>query len=212
MSNETSNEMQPDEHPLDDSQAGDAAAEATASEQAAEEDVIQFDKVDESATEEKEPDGFSRLDQLEMQLAASEKRALVAVADLENYRKRANKQTRDQVKYASIGMMGELLESVDNLNRAVEAAEKEDANSSVMQGVKMVSDQILNILQSNKCEQIDSVGQPFDPNQHEAVMMQPSDEFEANTVMMEIRTGYKLHDRIIRPAQVFVSTGPATES
>ena len=72
----------------------------------------------------------------------------------------------------------------------------------------MVSDQILNILKANYCEQIESVGQPFDPNQHEAVQMQPSDEFEANTVMMEIRTGYKLHDRVIRPAQVFVSTGP----
>lgn len=212
MSNDTTNELQPDEHPLDESQAGDATTDPTAQERAAGEQEIQFEEVTESEAGEKEPDGFSRLDQLELQLAASEKRALVAVADLENYRKRANKQIQDQVKYASIGMMGELLESVDNLNRAVEAAEKEDTNSSVMQGVKMVADQILNILKSNKCELIESVGEPFDPNQHEAVQMQPSDEFEANTVMMEIRTGYKLHERIIRPAQVFVSTGPATES
>lgn len=154
-------------------------------------------------------DGFSLVDQLKRELAAAEKRALVAAADLENYRKRANKQIQEQVKYAPLGMMSELLEAVDNLNRAVHAADDENSNSTLIQGVEMVANQILDILKSHHCERIESVGQPFDPNLHEAVQMQPSDEFEANTVMMEIRTGYKLHDRVIRPAQVFVSTGPA---
>ena len=171
---------------------------------------VQFEQVDEAVTT-AENEEFSMADQLRIELADAEKRALIAAADLENYRKRANKQIQDQVKYASIGMMGELLEVVDNLNRAVEAAEKEDGSSALMQGVKMVSEQILNTLKSNHCEPIDAVGQPFDPNFHEAVQMQPSDEFGANTVMMEIRRGYKLHDRVIRPAQVFVSTGPKTE-
>lgn len=200
MSNDTTNDIQAEEQPLDESGV----------------DEVQFEEVNEQVDEavaaaEESDEGFSLVDQLKTELTAAEKRALVAAADLENYRKRANKQIQDQVKYASLNMMNELLESVDNLNRAVEAAEKEDANSALLLGVKMVSDQILNILKSNDCEQIESVGQPFDPNQHEAIQMRPSDEFEANTVMMEIRTGYKLHERVVRPAQVFVSTGPATQ-
>ena len=192
MSNDATNDIGADEQNVDETS----------------EQEIEFEEVTTSEPEE----SFSLVDQLKVELAAAEKRALIAAADLENYRKRANKQIQDQVKYASISMMGELLETIDNLNRAVEAAEKEDANSTLLQGVKMVSDQILNILKSNHCEPIESVGEPFDPNQHEAVQMQPSDEFDANTVMMEIRTGYRLHERVIRPAQVFVSTGPATES
>ena len=68
------------------------------------------------------------------------------------------------------------------------------------------------ILKSNHCSPIESIGQPFDPNLHQAVKMEPSEEFAAQTVMMEMRTGYMLHDRVIRPSQVFVSTGPKTDS
>ena len=126
----------------------------------------------------------------------------MAVADLENFRKRANRNAQEQVKYASLPLMNELLESVDNLNRAVEAAESNSENSPLLDGVRMVADQILNILNSNHCQAIAAVGQPFDPSLHEAIQMQNSDEFPANTVIMEIRTGYMLHERVIRPAQV----------
>ena len=204
MNNETTNDMEAEEQPAADDPVASNPADADANPD--HDETVLFEEVSDSASDDGE---FSMVDQLKLELADAEKRALVAAADLENYRKRANKQIQDQVKYASLSMMNELLESVDNLNRAVEAAEKEDSNSTLLQGVKMVSDQILNILVSNKCEAIESIGHPFDPNQHEAVQMQPSDEFEANTVMMEIRTGYKLHERIIRPAQVFVSTGPS---
>jgi molecular chaperone GrpE len=151
----------------------------------------------------------SIIEKLKAALDDAEKRALIAAADLENYRKRAAKQPQDQIKYAAIPMMTEILESVDNLNRAIDSAAKDEAGSGLLEGVKMVSDQILNILKSNNCQAIDAVGQPFDPNFHQAVQMQPSDEFPANTVMMEMRTGYRLHERVIRPSQVFVSTGPA---
>ena len=204
MSNETTNDTEADEQPLQE-QSTDQAELANDADQ-----TVEFTEVVDG-----EPAGeedTSIAGQLKIELAAAENRALMAVADLENYRKRAKKQIQDQTRYASIGMMGEILESVDNLNRAVEAAQKEGSNSALLEGVKMVADQILGILKSNKCEQIESIGQPFDPNQHQAIQMQPSDEFEANTVMVEALAGYKLHDRIIRPAQVFVSTGPATES
>ena len=149
------------------------------------------------------------IEKLKAALDESEKRALMAAADLENYRKRAAKNAQDQIKYAAIPMMTEILESVDNLNRAIESAAQDESSSGLLEGVKMVSDQILNILKAHNCEAIEAVGQPFDPNLHQAVQMQPSNEFPANTVMMEMRTGYKLHDRVIRPSQVFVSTGAA---
>jgi molecular chaperone GrpE len=73
----------------------------------------------------------------------------------------------------------------------------------------MVAQQISDVLAEKGCKKIEAVGQPFDPNKHQALQMQASDEFEANTVMADMRPGFELHDRVIRPAQVFVSTGPA---
>ena len=174
----------------------------------AEEDFQPVDEASEAADQTE----ATIIEKLKTALEESEKRALIAVADLENYRKRSAKNAQDQIKYAALPMMNDLLESVDNLNRAIESAANEESNSGLLEGVKMVSSQILNILTSNNCKAIEAVGQPFDPNLHQAVQMQPSDEFPENTVMMEMRTGYLLHDRVVRPSQVFVSTGAANES
>jgi len=75
----------------------------------------------------------------------------------------------------------------------------------------MVATQITKVLEDHGCKRIDAVGQPFDPNLHQALQMQASDEHPANTVMQDLRSGFQLHDRLIRPTQVFVSTGPAKE-
>lgn len=152
------------------------------------------------------------VESLREQLSEMEKTALRHQADMENFRKRTRIQTEEQLKYASLPLLTELLESVDNLNRATEAAQAEGENSGLLQGVTMVATQLGSLLDKNGCRAIESVGHPFDPNCHQAVQMQPSDEHPANTVMHEIRSGFKLHDRVIRPAQVFVSTGPSSES
>ena len=146
---------------------------------------------------------------LSAKLAEAEKRELLAAADMENFRKRTRQNTQDQLKYASMPIMNDVIESADNLKRAIEAAENDPEGGGLMQGVKMVSDQMVSILEKYGCQKIHTVGYPFDPNCHEAVQMQPSDEFPANVVMMEVRTGFMLHDRVVRTAQVFVSTGPA---
>ena len=147
---------------------------------------------------------------LKNQIAELEKSALRHQADLENFRKRSRAQVQEQLKYASLPLISQLLESVDNLNRATEMADGESADAAgIVEGVKMVSQQLGNLLEQQGCKKIEAVGQPFDPNCHQAVQMQPSDKFEANTVMTEVRAGFMLHDRVIRPAQVFVSTGPA---
>ena len=144
---------------------------------------------------------------LQEQLNEAEKKHLMAVAELDNFRKRSRLSTQEQIRYASLPLMSEMLESIDNLQRAIDAAEDDPTGSGLLEGVKMVAGQLLTILENHGCKKIESVGKPFDPNLHQAVQMQTSDAFDANTVMMELRPGYQLHDRVIRPSQVFVSTG-----
>ena len=154
---------------------------------------------------------LSEVDQLKAQVADAEKRVLMAHADLENYRKRTRRDMQDQVKYASLRLMSGLLESVDNLQRAIESYEQEPNADGLAEGVVMVAAQISKVLEDHGCKRIDAVGQPFDPNLHQALQMQASDEHPANTVMQDLRSGFQLHDRLIRPTQVFVSTGPAKD-
>ena len=156
-------------------------------------------------------EALSEVDQLKAQVADAEKRVLMAHADLENYRKRTRRDMQDQVKYASLPLMNGLLESVDNLQRAIESYEQEPNADGLAEGVVMVAAQIAKVLEDHGCKKIDAVGQPFDPNLHQALQMQASDEHPANTVMQDLRSGFQLHDRLIRPTQVFVSTGPAKD-
>jgi molecular chaperone GrpE len=149
---------------------------------------------------------------LQVQLADAEKRVLMAHADLDNFRRRTRRDMQDQLRYATLGLMSELLESVDNLQRAIESYEQDPNGEGLVEGVKMVAKQIATTLENNGCKKIEAVGQPFDPNLHQALQMQPSNEFEPNTVMMDLRPGFQLYDRVVRPAQVFVSTGPAESS
>lgn len=128
-------------------------------------------------------------------------------AELDNFRKRARRELEESLKYAQMPLARDLLMVLDNLNLALNAAADNESASGLAEGVKMVADQLVNALNSHQIYAIESVGQPFDPNQHEAIQMEASDEHEANTVSREIRSGYRLHDRVIRPAQVFVSTG-----
>ena len=151
------------------------------------------------------------IEDLQAQLADAEKRVLMAHADLDNFRRRTRRDQQDTLKYASLPLMGQILEALDNFDRAIGAHEQDPSGEGLLDGVKMVAQQISDALAEKGCKKIEAVGQPFDPNKHQALQMQPSDEFEANIVMMDMRPGFELHDRVIRPSQVFVSTGPAKD-
>ncbi len=163
----------------------------------------------------------NNIDALRQKLAEAENEALLAQADLENFRKRNRREMQDQIKFASLKLMADLLEAVDNLNRAIDAAQEANPATnqpdpsqpdSLLQGVSMVARQISTVLENHGCKKIDAVGQPFDPNRHQAIQMQPSDEFQANVVSQELIPGFLLHDRVIRPSQVFVSTGNTNDN
>ena len=161
-------------------------------------------------TESQSPE--EEIEKLKSDVADAEKRILMAHADMENYRKRARRDMQEQVRYAALPLMNELLDAVDNLSRAVQSYQQDPNGDGLAEGVNMVAQQITKTLETHGCKKIDAVGHPFDPNLHQALQMQPSDEHPANTVMMDLRPGFQLHDRVIRPTQVFVSTGPAEKS
>ncbi len=153
------------------------------------------------------------IQQLQDQLKDAEKRVLMAQADLENARRRIRAESEDRIRYAPSDLMTDILDSLDNMQRAFDAYDADPNGDALRDGVKMIATQIMEALSKKGCEAIDAIGQPFDPNLHQALQMQPSEEHPANTVMQDLRTGFKLFERVLRPSQVFVSTGqPADQN
>ena len=148
----------------------------------------------------------SDAEQLRLELEEQKQRTLRALADLENYRTRVNRQMAGERKYASIDLMRELLPVWDNIGRALEAVADTNSLESLVEGVQMVHSQLLEVLKNNHCEMIEAKYQPFDPNFHESVALVPSAEYPANTVIAEVQTGFRLFDRVVRPSQVVVSS------
>ncbi len=156
--------------------------------------------------------GPSRIKQLQGQLAEAEDRVLRAYAELDNYRKRANRLLQEETKYAPLPLVRDLLPAVDNLERAIQSAEQSGGSAGLLEGVKMVAQQLRMVLERHHFRRIEAKGSPFDPNLHEAITQIASQELPPGTVAEVLQTGYQLHERIVRPAQVMVSTRPAAES
>ena len=141
-------------------------------------------------------------------LKVAEAEVLRSRAEMENYRKRMQRDSDQQLKFANVPIVRDLLDVIDNLNRAIEAARGDETNTkALIDGVQMVSQQFNDALAKHGCKPIQAVGTTFDPNIHQAIAQMPSQEVPAGTVAMEVAVGYMLHDRVIRPAQVIVSTG-----
>lgn len=132
---------------------------------------------------------------------------LRARAEFDNYRKRVARDMEQLRKTAAEQLIRDLLPVVDNLERSL--AHAPDKDNPVVQGVEMVMKQFANVLTARGLEPLPGLGHPFDPNHHEALAQQPSDEHPENHVMMEYERGYKLGDQVLRPARVVVSSGPA---
>ena len=147
-------------------------------------------------------------DQLRLELEEAKNRTLRALADLENYRARVNRQMAEERKYANIDFMRELLPVWDNIGRALDAVAASHNFESLVEGVQMVHSQFLEILAKYHCEKIESMFQPFDPNIHASVAQIQCAEHPANTIIEEVQTGFRLFDRVVRPSQVVLSSKP----
>jgi len=141
--------------------------------------------------------------------AANDKYMRLA-AEFENYKRVAQREQRDQIKFGNEQLLKEFLPALDNMQRAMKAARENNAESSaLMQGVELTFKQLSGILAKFGVQEIDTIGQAFDPASHQAVSHLPSDAVPRDHVIDEYQKGYRLHDRILRAAMVSVSAGPA---
>jgi len=127
-------------------------------------------------------------------------------ADFENYQKRAGRERETERKYAVAPLARDLLPALDNLQRAMDAAKQVGENGPLVQGVAATQAQVVQILGRHGITPIEAQDQPFDPNKHEAVMQRPSADHPPGTVVQVLQQGFQIHDRILRPASVVVST------
>lgn len=137
-------------------------------------------------------------------------RYLRAVADLDNFRKRATRDREEAIKYANEKLLSRLIPVLDSFEMAL--ASLEEAPPAVRDGVRMIYNQLLAALKESGLEPIDAAGQAFDPSLHEAVSMQETAEVPDGHVAQQLRKGYRLNGRLIRPASVVVARAPEAET
>ncbi|GIW79170.1 MAG: protein GrpE [Gemmatales bacterium] len=127
-------------------------------------------------------------------------------ADFENYQKRNQREREQERKYVLAPLARDLLPVVDNLERALAAAEQSGDVQSLIEGVRIMKTQILDIFRRHGITRMEAEGQPFDPHLHQALMRQPTDDEESiNKVAQVLEAGYFIHDRVLRPASVAVA-------
>ena len=153
------------------------------------------------------PSAEDQAAKLQAEVSAMRDQALRDRADLENTRKRLQREKEDSVRYANSSLLEKLLPVVDNFELGLLAARQSTEASAVLSGMAMVQKQLEEFLREQGMLTIDAVGQKFDPNLHEALGEEASDEAPEGVVIRQLRKGYKLKDRLLRPANVFVSKG-----
>lgn len=146
----------------------------------------------------------AKIEQLEADAKEASNRYLRLAADFDNYKKRVRQEQADTVQHANVDLISKLLPVVDNFHRVIESAPA-DVDEAWLQGIKLTLQQLDELLASQGVSPIDSIGTLFDPTLHEAIGHEESDEHPEDTVVSEVRRGYRLHDRVVRPALVRVA-------
>ena len=151
----------------------------------------------------------AEMDRLRREVEDARKRVLQAQADAENFRKRMRRDYEDQLKYAAVPLVGDILQVRDNLTRAIDAAGSAEQTTGLKEGVQMVAKQLDDTLTKHGVQPIPAEGETFDPNVHEAISQIPSKDHPQGVVVHVAVAGFQMHGRVIRPAQVVVSAGKA---
>lgn len=156
--------------------------------------------------------GQPDVEQLQQELVESRDQFLRLAAEFDNFKKRMAREHEALLKYAGENILRELLSVADNLDRALEqgSADSGDAQKkldALLEGVRLTQKGLLATFEKFEVVPIESVGKEFDPNEHEAMTMEPSDTVPANLVLQEFAKGYRFRDRLLRPAKVVVSQG-----
>jgi len=150
-------------------------------------------------------DSQQLLSKCQEELRQSQDRVLRLAAELDNTRKRLEREKAEGIAYANESLMRQLIEVVDNLERAVDHGERDENCKGLLDGVRMTLKSFMDIFAKFGAAPFESVGRSFDPNRHEAVVQEESSEYPDMTVTREFQKGYILRDRLLRPARVGVS-------
>src|SRR6266496_5783469 len=166
-------------------------------------------------TAEAEPSALTpeQLEELKARAAKADEyweRLLRTTADFDNFKKRAGRERQDAVKFANEALMQKLLTVLDSFEMALAAAQAGPGDGQSLQaGIAMTQQQLRNVLAEAGLEEVDAAGQAFDPNLHEAVSQQETDAVPEGHIAQQLRKGYKLRERLLRPASVVVAKKPA---
>jgi molecular chaperone GrpE len=150
----------------------------------------------------------AEVEELRRQLAEKQDRLLRALAEVDNVKRRTQREREDYVRYANEGLVRDLLPILDNLDRALEAARASQEAAKVVEGVALIQRELLKVLERVGVTRYSAVGERFDPNRHEATGRVVSTNQPPDTVVAELGAGYTLNGRILRPAQVVVAAAP----
>jgi molecular chaperone GrpE len=148
-----------------------------------------------------------RIEDLSAELVETKDRLIRLQADFENYRRRAQREREEAIRYGSQNLFKDLLTTVDNLERAIDHARMGGGAEleNLLQGVELVQKGLVGLMSTHGVEEIDALGKPFDPAVHEAMAQAPDASQAPNTVLEVLQKGYKLRDRLLRPARVIIS-------
>ena len=202
MSRETENDqqkdqdaVQPEDAVVNETEAGsEEASNGKASNEEIEQELLEEEQVSET-------------EQLQQQVADANDHVLRIQAEMQNMRRRAERDVENAHKFALDKFSADLLPVVDNLERALSAINAEDeSQKAIAEGIELTLKSFLDVLVRFKIEAVDPAGEPFDANLHQAVSMVPNPDMEPNTVMDVFQKGYTLNGRLIRPAMVVVSS------
>ena len=162
-------------------------------------DFLPKDKASESSSAD------SQEKQAQEELQIYQDKYMRLAAEFENYKRRAQRDQSDAIRYANESLLKNLLSTLDNLERAIQCGKDAGASGSLLEGVELTHKQFLETVEKLGVRQVSSTGSLFDPSMHQAVAQVESETAEPNTVVEEFQKGYFLHDRILRPAMVTVA-------
>lgn len=168
------------------------------------------EEVKEKSKEEKQ-DELTEEERLKQRVAELEDKLLRSAAEFENYKKRVARQYEEIIRTANDKILLELLEVVDNFERALQHNSNDSDAKAFRQGIELIFNQMTGLLKKYDITPIEAMGKPFDPELHEALMQIPSDEHEDGVVAMEVSKGYRQGDRVLRHSKVGVSNGQKKE-
>jgi molecular chaperone GrpE len=161
-----------------------------------------------AAAPEETPPTQDELAKLRQEVEELRDKNLRLLAESQNQQKRAQREKLETLRFAEAEFGRELLVVLDDLARTLEAAKAATDVKAVAEGVRILYEQLLKVLHGRHIRPIEAVGRPFDPQFHEALLQRPSSEHPAGTIMEELARGYQMHERVLRPSRVVVSSGP----